>query len=254
MRLSATLGLCAFLGGAGYSARYFVYHSPRFALQKLRISGARRVSQESITRRAAVPLRTNLLGIDTRAVEIRLLLDPFISAVSVRRELPSTLHIEITEHEPAALLGLESLYLCDAAGVAFKRATPAEAAGLPVVTGVGRATYVLEPAYAKAQIRLALSALARYQAVPEPGQEKSLRPPIGEVHVDRFVGVTLYSRDGMAIELGQGEPAEMDTRLHRFDAVWQALRKAPASPRPVMVFLDNRAHPDHVIVRFSEPK
>src|SRR5262249_38722500 len=146
LRLGATLLLCGLLGGAAYGARYFVYSSPRFAVRKLRLSGAHRVPAEALTRRAAVPLGTNLLGIDTHAVETRLLGDPWLSAVSVRRELPATLRIEVTEHEPAALVALESLYLCDAAGVVFKRATPSESAGLPVVTGVGRATYVLEPA------------------------------------------------------------------------------------------------------------
>jgi cell division protein FtsQ len=253
LRLGATLLVCGLLGSAGYCARYFVYHSPRFALRQLKLDGNHRVSVESITRRAAVPLGQNLLSINTHEVETRLLGDPWISAVSIRRELPATLRIEVTEHEPAALLALESLYLCDAEGVAYKRATPAEQAELPVVTGVGRAAYVLEPVYAQAQIGAALSALLRYQGKSGPPKHL-LRPPIGEIHIDRFVGVTLYTREGMAIELGKGEPTEIEARLARFDAVWQALQKGPSTPRPVMVFLDNRAHPDHIIVRFSEQK
>lgn len=249
-RLVAALLICALLGAGGYGAHYFVYHSPRFAMKQLKVTnlshGSRRpqVSAESLEKRAAVPPGTNLLSIDTLAVETRLLGEPWLKTVAVRRELPSTLRVDVTEHEPAALIALESLYLCDSDGEVFKRASPAETSGLPVITGVGRAAYVLEPAYARAQIAVALAALARYQQL-------ATRPPVGEVHIDRFVGVTLYTRQGLAIQLGRGEPAELDTRLARFDAVFRQLRDG--EQRPVMVFLDNRAHPDHVTVRFAAP-
>ena len=244
-RLAIALVVCALIGGAIYGGRYFLYSSPRFALQNLRISGAHRLSVAAIERRAAVPLSTNLLSIDTHAVETRLLGEPWLQAALVRRELPATLRIEVVEHRAAALVALESLYLCDADGVVFKRAAPSEGLGLPVITGIGRATYVLEPAYARVQIGAALAALARYQ-------KKASRPPIGEVHIDRFIGATLYTQKGLAIELGRGEPAELESRLLRFDAVWRVLQKGQAEGKPVLVFLNNRAHPDHVIVRFAE--
>jgi cell division septal protein FtsQ len=244
LRFLAALAVCAALGAALYGGRYFLYSSSRFALREIKVAGGKKLPSAVVIKRAALPLATNLLRIDTRAVEERLLGEPWIKAVAVRRELPSTLRIEITEQEPAALVALESLYLCDADGVVWKRATPAEAAGLPVVTGVGRATYVLEPAYAKLQIGAALQALGAYKKVPE-------RPPIGEVHVDRFVGVTLYTRPGLAVQLGRGDAAELESRLARFDAVWKKLKSGAQEGRPTMVFLDNRAHPDHVTVRFQ---
>lgn len=250
LRLGATLAICGLIGAAGYGAHYFVYHSPRFALKQMKITRSghgrqrQQVSAESLERRAAVPIGTNLLSIDTRTIETRLLGEPWLKTVSVRRELPATLRVDVTEHEPAALIALESLYLCDGDGEVFKRASSAETSGLPVITGVGRAAYVLEPAYARAQIAVALAALARYQQLPT-------RPPVGEVHIDRFVGATLYTRQGLAIQLGRGEPAELDSRLARFDAVFRQLRDSES--RPVMVFLDNRAHPDHVTVRFAAP-
>ena len=247
LRFGGALLICILLGGVGYGARYFLYHSPRFALKALRIKGTHRLSTQAVSRRAAVALGVNLLEIDTHAVETRLLGEPWIKTVAVRRDLPSTLRIEIAEHEPVALVALESLYLCDTDGMVFKRAAPAELAGLPVITGIGRATYVLEPAYARAEIALALQALAAYQKTPTGIS----RPQIGEVHIDRFVGATLYTRQGLAIQLGLGENAELLTRLLRFDAVMKALREGGSEGRPLMVFLDNRAHPDHVTVRFD---
>ena len=64
------------------------------------------------------------------------------SAAHVRRELPSALvHRLHVEREPTCVVALDALYLADDDGVLFKRATPEEAASLPVVTGVrARAT------------------------------------------------------------------------------------------------------------------
>ncbi len=243
------LGACGLLISAVVGAHYFVYHSSRFALKKLRVSGTQRLSAALIEQRAEVQLHTNLLRIDPQQVETRLLREPWLKSATVRRELPATLHIAVSEHVPVALLALDALYLCDAEGTAFKRAVPSEGVHLPVVTGIGRSVYTLEPAYARTQIQTALSALFRYQ-------NGRGRPTIGEVHIDRFVGVTLYTQDGLAIRLGKGEPQDLDIRLGRFDAVWQTLQKGGGDiaqeQRPVMVYLDNRAHPDQVTVRFAQ--
>ena len=61
--------------------------------------------------------------------------------------------------------------------------------------------------------------------------------------------MTLYTDSGTALRLGQGGESELDARLARFDAVWQAL--ASAGQKPAMMFLDNRSHPDHVTVRLA---
>lgn len=226
---------------ASIGGRYFAYHSPRLALREIRITGTRHLAQATILSRAAVALGTNLLHVDSDAIAARLTSEPWLKQVRVRRELPNILHIELIEHEPAALVSLESIYLCDSDGVVFKRAHPSEYGELAVITGIGRAGYVLEPTYARAQIRTALVALGRYQH--EPG-----RPPIGEIHIDRFVGLTLYTRAGMALQLGQGTPDELDARLARFDTLWRKISRG--EPLPQMVYLNNRAHPDHLTVRY----
>jgi cell division protein FtsQ len=231
-------GLIAAVGGG----RYFVYHSPRLALREVRITGTRHLQQATILSRAAVTLGTNLLHVDSDAIVARLASEPWLKQVRVRRELPNILHIELIEHEPAALVSLESVYLCDSDGLVFKRAHPSEYGDLAVITGIGRAGYVLEPTYARTQIRTALLGLQRYAL--EPG-----RPPIGEVHIDRFVGLTLYTRAGMALQLGQGQPEELDARLARFDTLWRKISRS--DPMPQMVYLNNRAHPDHLTVRYA---
>jgi cell division protein FtsQ len=242
LRGLGALLVAALLGAAAYGVVYFLLHSPHFALREVRISPTRHVTAEELRKRVALPVGVNLFQLDLAAVKKSLTAQPWLRSVKLHRELPATLRIEVSEHEPVALVCLDSLYLVSDSGEVFKRAAPGEYAHLPVITGFGRAAYLMEPELTRGQIRTALLALSRYQRNPH-------RPPIGEAHVDHFIGVTLYTDSGVAIRLGQGGDAELDTRLVRFDAVWQAL--ARAGQRPAMLFLDNRAHPDHVTVRLA---
>ena len=75
------------------------------------------------------------------------------------------------------------------------------------------------------------------------------RPPLGEVHWDRSVGITLYTRDAVGVRLGRND--DLDLRLRRFDAVWAELAKTGEKPR--VIYLDNRARPDRVTVKLASP-
>ncbi len=244
LRVLGALLAAGLLAAAGYGVFYFVLHSPHFALRTVHISPTRHVSTESLRKRAALPAEVNLFRIDLAAVKQNLAGEPWLRSITLHRELPSTLRIELAEHEPVALICLDSLYLVGEDGEVFKRAAPGEYAHLPVITGFGRAAYLIEPELTRGQIRVALQALSRYQL-------GARRPPIGEAHVDHFIGVTLYTDSGTALRLGYGSAAELDTRLARFDAVWKAL--ASAGQKPAVLFLDNRAHPDQVTVRLAAP-
>lgn len=244
LRVLGALLAAGLLAAAGYGVFYFVLHSPHFALRTVYISPTRHVTTESLRKRAALPAEVNLFRVDLAAVKQRLAGEPWLRSITLHRELPATLRIELAEHEPVALISLDSLYLVDEQGEVFKRAAPGEYAHLPVITGFGRAAYLIEPELTRGQIRAALLALSRYQ-------RGARRPPIGEAHVDHFIGVTLYTDGGTALRLGYGSEAELDTRLARFDTVWKAL--ASAGQKPTVLFLDNRAHPDQVTVRLAAP-
>lgn len=244
LRVLGALVAAALLAAAGYGVFYFVLHSPHFALRTVYISPTHHVTTESLRKRAALPAEINLFQIDLGAVKKNLAGEPWLRSITLRRELPATLRIELGEHEPVALICLDSLYLVGKDGEVFKRAAPGEYSHLPVITGFGRAAYLIEPELTRDQIRTALTALSRYQ-------QDGRRPPIGEAHVDHFIGVTLYTDSGTALRLGLGSAAELDARLLRFDAVWKAL--GSAGQKPAVLFLDNRAHPDQVTVRLATP-
>jgi cell division protein FtsQ len=238
--LLALLVLAA-LAGAGWAGRYYVTHARHFALGEVRVTPLRHVSAEAMLARVAVPLGGNLFAIDRDAVARAVSQEPWVQSVHVRRELPSALVLDVTEREPACAVALGALYLADGNGNAFKRATPEEAVALPVVTGVTREEYLTQPEHARELVAQALRAITTWRA--QPG-----RAPLGELHVDRIAGVTVYTDRGVGVRIGAVDDT-LAERLRRYDAVAGALTKSGEEPR--LIYVDNRARPDRVTVKLA---
>ena len=202
------------------------------------------VPADALVTRAAVPLGVNLFAIDRDEVARAVSQEPWIARAHVRRELPSTLVLDVVEREAACTVAFGALYLADADGNVFKRATADEAAGLPAVTGISRDDFFAQPDVARALLRQALRAMAAWRA-------NGARPPIGEVHVDRASGtggVTLYTERGIGVRLGVIDDS-LAARLGRYDAVRAALDESNESAR--LIYVDNRARPDRVTVKLA---
>jgi cell division septal protein FtsQ len=230
--------------GAGATALYrWLRTSPRFALRDLDVAGNARVATAEILVRAGVAPGENLFGLSPRAIEARILGNPWIAAVEARRHLPDGLSIHIVERQPAAVLLVDGagLYLADEAGRVFKRAAGAEAAGLTVISGLPRRLFGDAPEQAAALARHGLAVAELWRARE--------RPPIGEVHLAKE-GVTLYTLDGaVAIALGRGADA---ATMRRFDATWAALPPDERAQARI-IHLDSRTRPDRVTVSLAEP-
>ncbi|HEY1587121.1 MAG TPA: cell division protein FtsQ/DivIB, partial [Polyangia bacterium] len=116
--------------------------------------------------------------------------------------------------------------------------------GLAVVTGIGRDEFVSQPERSREQLKQALRAIAAWR----PRPDGSTRPPLGEVHVDRAGGVTVYTERGVGVRLGVVDET-LTARLARYDAVAAALASGGEEPR--LVYVDNRARPDRVTVKLA---
>jgi cell division protein FtsQ len=239
-RVFLGLGVGLALAAGAYGGRYYVTHARHFAVRDVRVSPLKHIAPQLLLDKAAVPIGINLFSIDRDEVARVIAQEPWVARVHVRRELPSTVVLDVTEREPACAVALGALYLAEPDGSVFKRATADEAAVMPVVTGVAREDYLAQPAEAKADIRQALAVLAAWHEDPA-------RPPVGEVHVDRIAGVTLYTAAGVGVRLGVVDDS-LRARLHRYDAVAQAL---PAGEEPRLIYVDNRARPDRVTVKLA---
>lgn len=244
-----SLGLVGLFAAVLFAARFALLHSSRFALSKLVFSPTKEVSADRLRALLNAPLGSNLIRLDTALLTERLKREPWLREVRITKRLPSQLEIEVTEHKPVALLALNAIYLMNADGEAFRRAAAKDyTRTLPIITGMDRSTYLLDRDHAKKQLLEAGQILSLFA-------KRSDRPRISEVHIDRAAGFTLRTANGTSIRLGLGKTEELLIRLRRFDAVWADLtqRDGRDALSVKTVLLDNRAHPEHVIVRLGKP-
>ncbi|MEO8349510.1 MAG: FtsQ-type POTRA domain-containing protein [Acidobacteriota bacterium] len=96
----ALLALAIGLSGVGL---YRFFGSSLFALQRIQVSGNRRVRTEQILRTVEPWRRANLIGLDLSPIARAIGVHPWIERVSLSKRLPDGLAIRITERRAVAL-------------------------------------------------------------------------------------------------------------------------------------------------------
>ncbi len=241
--LAATAAITGVGSGIWLGYR-FVTTSERFAISSIEVQGASQLTADEVRAALPVELGTNIFATDLDTIEIAVRAHPWIESATAHRILPDTLVVEIREHVPAAIAQLGELYLVDDTGHPFKRAQleAGDGAGLPVITGLDRASYRRDPAGTAQTMLAALAALAHWRT----GED---RPAIGELHVDSHHTITFRTFDtGAAIQLGP-LGADLGARMQTFDAAWTELTDAE---RTLVRTLHLDARPDHVTVAFAK--
>jgi cell division protein FtsQ len=238
-KVTALLAVLGGAGATGYYAYCRVVTSTYFRVQEIVVRGASHAPESEIDRLVHSVQGRNIFTIDVADIERAVEGHPWVKSATIGRRLPRTLHIDVEEHRPVALVLLGHLYLVSQEGVVFKRAERGEREELPVITGIDRLTYLNTPARAEARVREALEALARYNS--------GGRPKLSEVHLKKDGAIALHlHRGGAAIRVGE---ELTETKLARLDAVWTALGPEAAAAR--IVFLDGQARQDRVVVRMG---
>jgi len=187
----------------------------------------------------------NLFRYDTKAAAARLEESAWVKSARVRRDFPDGVRIDLVENVPVAIAVIGDLYLVDADGKPFKRATVAEAAAidLPLITGMTRDELRASPDEAATRLAQAIAA-AREWSVPT-------RPAISEINIDPVRGFTLIPVLGTpAIRIGHGTSDELAVRANLFDRVWASLTPDERTSAKTM-HLDNAPTPSRVAIAFA---
>jgi cell division protein FtsQ len=234
--LLLAMAMCG-AAAAGYYGYRRAMASTHFDVAKIEVVGARHALPSDVARQVEQAKGRSIFSVDKARIEAAIQKHPWVARARVLRVLPSTLRVEITEHKAIATTLLGHLYLISENGELFKRATAAEADGLPVLSGPDREQFKAKPELARWRIQRALDALERYRA--------QIRPPLSEVHVGALGEVTLFLRKGgTALRFGT---QLSDERLQQLDAVWAAL--GGSSRRARAIYLDHEARVNRVVVR-----
>ncbi|MEE9542316.1 MAG: FtsQ-type POTRA domain-containing protein [Thermodesulfobacteriota bacterium] len=172
----------------------------RLEIRKINVAGVERVKAEEIIRLASIEEGQNILSIDlfsgARAIETH----PWIRTAIIRRHIPDTINIEITERKPLSLVSMDSLYVADERGVLFKKYSPEDELDLVLITGLEKGIidggYELAPEFVK---------LVEFLTRRDGFNINDL----SEIHYDRVYGFSLYTLEGgIRLNLGTGRIGE----------------------------------------------
>ncbi len=236
--MTIVLGAAVLLAWGVYQ---YAHTTPRFALKRLEIQGATKRGEADILRLGGFKYGDNLFRLDTAKIEQRLLSDPWIKKAKVTRELPGTIQVELAERDVAALAVIgERLYLVTRTGEPFKEFEEADQSDMPLITGVSAENLARDRTQEVARIATGMEVLRHYERIPMHKVH-----PAQEVHLgaDGIVTLTI-GKKGIALHLGRGPWRK------KLLMAWRVMgRMARRGRLPGIVFLDNEAHPERVVVR-----
>ncbi len=119
---------------------HFLLTLPYFCLkgpEAIQITGQQRSQPELVLQQLQIKPGSSLLALQPLKVEAALLRQPWVAAVELHRQWPDRLSIRIKEHQAAAIVQLEELYLMSDRGRLFKVLEPQDPHDLPVITACG---------------------------------------------------------------------------------------------------------------------
>jgi cell division protein FtsQ len=224
-----------------WGARRYVMSSPRFAIRTVLVEGIERRSAHEVARAGGIEVGKNIFALDPATAGAAIAADPWIERAAVTRRLPSTIHVTVVEREARALAAIGGdLYLATRDGDLFKQLGAEDPADLPLVTGLTAEQVARDRAGVVLEVRRALDVV---EDLERAGLAR--RYPIQEIHIEKDGSLELIlGKEGIALHLGQppfrhkiAQAAQVLAELRR--------RKANAS----VLFLDNQAHPERVVVR-----
>ncbi len=224
-----------------WGAHRYALTTPRFAIRKVEVQGATKRSDDQILALMNVKVGDNIFAVDTVVAEQRVLEDPWLKEVKISRDLPNTLKVELKERSAAALASIgDQIYLVTRSGEPFKSLEDGDPYDLPVITGIKPEGVLHHRDREVARLAIGIEVLRHWERI-----SLSKTYPAQEVHLTQGGDVVLMvGKSGIALHLGPGPWRKKLLMARRV-----MLRMSAKGRMPGIVFLDNLAHPERVVVR-----
>ena len=207
--------LCLGCSMAGILLVHYAGQHPYFAATQIVFSTDGKLTQDEVQQWGQVALGTNIISLNVRSLEQRLVQHPWIQTAVVSREFPRRLHLTIQERDPIALIRrFEAAYL-DGDGGSFS-APLSGVHDLPYISGLERVPLDTQTAQTVlAEVRLCLSLTQEWGIV------------LSEIHWGGQHGYTVFLSDRqVAIRLGHTLGPSAFALVKRVLETWPPDRQA----------------------------
>lgn len=172
----------------------------------LSITGNNTIKEEDIFFEANIKKPINIFQIRTSTVENRLINDIRIETVSVTREFPFSVSIKIQERKPLVIIQGEFGYaILDKNGLIIETETALKKADYPMITGKKWGNLLLGDTISEPDVIFALKFI---NSLTDNGVKL-----FSEINIGNKNNLIAYTRDGIAVRLGNGENIEDKAKL-----------------------------------------
>jgi len=215
----------------------FIFTTPLLRVKRIAVKGNVRLSSGEVQALVEDLRGTSILGVDLDAFRRRLNESPWVASVALRRVLPGTIEVFISERRPVGLCRLgQDLYLVDDTGVVIDQFGPQYAEfDLPIIDGLVNTSGVagqgsIDPRRAELAAR-AIASIAR---------NTQLSSRLSQIDVtDAHDAVVLLEGDTALLHLGTDQFLE---RVQAYLDLSAALRERVADIDYVDLRFDQRVY------------
>ncbi len=207
------------VGYAGYRATALVAHASGLMVRRIDVHGNVRLSSGDVQAIVDGLRGSNILTADLTGYRKRLMESPWVADAELRRVLPSTVEVFVSERRPMGLCRLGSaLYLIDPHGTLIDEFGPQYSEfDLPIIDGLTRTPNAGQPVVDETRADLAARLIDALSA------RKDLAQRISQIDVaDAHDAVVLLQNDGALLHLGEDKFLE---RLQSYVDLAPALRQ-----------------------------
>ena len=204
---------------AAFYALDGLVHSSLLRVRKIVVHGHVRLSNGEVQALVEGLRGSSILTVDLPEYRARLLESPWVADVALRRVLPSTIEVFVSEREPVALCRINGqLYLVDRSGTIIDEFGPKyRKFNLPIIDGATRAPSSGEPIVDERRIALAT------RVIDDVASDAALAARISQIDVsDLFDVVVLLDDDPALLHLGTEKFAE---RLNGYIGLAERIRE-----------------------------
>jgi cell division septal protein FtsQ len=232
---------------AGYRGAALVLDSPLFQIRRISVEGNLQLSGGEVHAIVDGLQGSNILTADLRRYRHRLMQSPWVADVGLRRLLPSTIEIFVSERRPMGLCRLGStLYLVDPRGTIIDEYGPQYAEfDLPIIDGLVRRAGSGQPAIDEQRADLA------NRVVDALAGRKDLAERVSQIDVgDPHDAVVLLENDPALLHLGDGHFLE---RIQSYEDLAPALHERVGRIDYADMRFDERVYVRPAAVKGKQP-
>jgi cell division protein FtsQ len=232
LRYGIAVALLAYIA---YRGADIALHAHTLQVQRIVVKGNERLSNDAVLAVLDGLKGESLLWTDLDRWRKRLLSSPWIRDASLRRSLPSTVEVAVTERQPMGLARIDgALYLVDAHGVVLDEYGPRYAdIDLPMIDGLA-ASDETAPTTDEGRADLAAQVITSLKTRPE------IAARLSQIDVrDAHNAIVILTGDSAVIQLGE---EQFLPRLQSYLELASALRERVAEIDSVDLRFDGRIY------------